>query len=148
MIIVLFCSFFLSVVHAHPFDARVVGHQMEVELSSVALSVRYQLELPLTILRSDMLEIKQQNPNVSSPDELTKRLLEQKHAEIADGFKLRLNNKLASWTETSLIQEALLQEGQFAVFRVHLDAKLEDSVQQVALINHSTWMSNPFSTIR
>lgn len=135
MIMVLFCSFFLSAVYAHPFDARVVGHQMQVELRKTSIHVQYQLELPLTILRRDMLEIKEEFPDVTDSEALTLRLLEQKHSEIVDGFKIRFNDHLAVWTNTLMTQETLLQEGQFAVFRVQLDADLDSSVHQVALIN-------------
>lgn len=133
----LFLSFFLMV-HiclAHPFDAQLVGHRMELSLQRDKIHLDYRLELPLTLLKEDMEQFVSNNPNIIDRDELTESFLERKSQELISEVSLRINDQQVEWKPALKGQKSLQREGKFAIFDMELSAPLTEDIHTVSIIN-------------
>lgn len=120
---------------AHPFDARWFGHRVDVLLQPDALEVDVVVEIPMIDF---LAEMRQEFANIPSPDgsDLERFGLEL-HQEVADAFRLVVNDTAVPWDRDGVVFEEPTFENQFAILTLHLSAPLPADSRTLNLINGS-----------
>ena len=121
---------------AHPFDAKLYGHDIQFLLSRDSINVQYQLEVPLDVVQKELQEVLRQSPHVPLED-LREIYLQQRYEGLKDGLSLQIDGIDSSWDTSFRSSDKLKKENRFLIFQLSLTKTLGAGAHQISVWNRN-----------
>jgi len=130
----MFC--FVSFAFAHPFDAELYGHDLEVSLLKNTLHVTYRAEVPYQVVQQELRELLEDNRHIPL-DDLRTQYLSNRYGALQQGLSLQIDGQEMSWENIKPFPQKLKKEGQFLRFQVQLSHNLSVGAHQISIWNQN-----------
>jgi len=128
----MFC--FVSFAFAHPFDAELYGHDLQVSLLENTLHVAYHAEVPYQVVQQELRELLEKNRHIPL-DDLRTQYLSNRYGSLQEGLSLQIDGKEIDWGNIEPFPQKLKKEGQFLRFQVQLSHHLGEGAHQISIWN-------------
>ena len=130
----MFC--FLSLALAHPFDAELYGHDLQVSFVENTMEVVYHAEVPYPVVQQELRDFLEKNRHVPL-DELRTQYLANRYGELKEGLSLQVDGNDTTWETTAPFPQTLQKEGQFLRFRLQLSHSFDRGAYQISIWNQN-----------
>ena len=121
---------------AHPFDAKLYGHDIQISLEQGNLSVSYQLEIPFDVVQEELKQLLQNSAQIPM-EELRILYLSKRYEGIAGQLLLQIDGEDVSWDFWSPTSDKLKQENRFLIFHLNMTKSLSQGAHQISLWNRN-----------
>ena len=123
----------ISAALAHPFEARLYGHQTAVRLHATTIEVDYALEIPTLQLIAELKRALAGNPRPGEAEQA--QFNDDMHRELSGALRLVVDDQPVPWQVVAPEESSGQGDAKFIVYRLTMSAPLPPGSQTVHLID-------------